>query len=186
MTTNKGAAAHRSPFGALLREFRLAAGLSQEALAERALVSVHGVSSLERGISRVPQRETLARLIAALSLNAEQQREIEKSIERPSRPRSISRRRTARKSIDIFADGGLRRLRDVAKLQVGRGRHRSGVLRPVRARRGRGFRIRSSSGRSFRYTVTAPCTWKRWKKRIVDPMASAHPATTCMTVCDLR
>jgi transcriptional regulator with XRE-family HTH domain len=36
-------------FGKLLRSYRLAAGLSQEALAERVRMSTHGISALERG-----------------------------------------------------------------------------------------------------------------------------------------
>ena len=37
-------------FGAVLRRHRLTAGLSQEALAERAGLSVRGLSDLERGV----------------------------------------------------------------------------------------------------------------------------------------
>jgi predicted ATPase/transcriptional regulator with XRE-family HTH domain len=55
-------------FGEVLRRYRLAAGLSQEALAERAGVSPRGVSDLERGLSRAPRPETLARLTEALRL----------------------------------------------------------------------------------------------------------------------
>jgi DNA-binding XRE family transcriptional regulator len=39
-----------SSFGELLRGHRLAAGLTQQALAERAGVSVEAVSTLERGL----------------------------------------------------------------------------------------------------------------------------------------
>ncbi|GAC1494610.1 MAG: hypothetical protein NVS1B2_11580 [Vulcanimicrobiaceae bacterium] len=59
----------RAPFGTLLRRFRLDSGLSQESLAERAMMSVDGIGALERGIRRVPQRQTLALLIAALNLS---------------------------------------------------------------------------------------------------------------------
>jgi DNA-binding XRE family transcriptional regulator len=41
-------------FGRLLRRFRLAAGLSQEALAERARMSIEGISALERGFAAPP------------------------------------------------------------------------------------------------------------------------------------
>lgn len=58
-----------SSFGALLRRHRLAAGLSQEALAERARLSPHGISALERGYRRVPQRQTMALLADALRLS---------------------------------------------------------------------------------------------------------------------
>jgi predicted ATPase/ribosome-binding protein aMBF1 (putative translation factor) len=68
-----------SHFGLLLRRLRLAAGLSQETLAERARMSVNGVGALERGYRRSPQRETLALLAGALALNAEQRREFEEA-----------------------------------------------------------------------------------------------------------
>ncbi|MBV8529961.1 MAG: helix-turn-helix domain-containing protein [Candidatus Eremiobacteraeota bacterium] len=62
-------------FGALLRRYRVAAGLSQEGLAERARLSASGVGALERGDRRTPQRETLALLSDALTLSPEQRRE---------------------------------------------------------------------------------------------------------------
>jgi predicted ATPase/DNA-binding XRE family transcriptional regulator len=74
-------------FGTLLRQYRLAAGLSQEVLAELALISADGISALERGVNRAPQRQTLERLIRALDLNPEQRRAIETASKRPSRPR---------------------------------------------------------------------------------------------------
>src|SRR5947209_3362519 len=55
-------------FGALLKRYRLAAGLTQEALAERAGISTRAVSDLERGLYQAPQRDTVARLSAALEL----------------------------------------------------------------------------------------------------------------------
>jgi len=39
-------------FGDLLRQHRLEAGLTQEALAERAGLSVHGIQKLERDVTR--------------------------------------------------------------------------------------------------------------------------------------
>ena len=70
----QGGASDSIGFGALLRQYRLAAGLSQDALAERAGMSSDGISALERGHRRTPQRETLALLAAALALNNEQRR----------------------------------------------------------------------------------------------------------------
>lgn len=61
-----------SGFGALLRHHRLAAGLSQEALAERARMSPNGVGALERGYRRKPQRQTLALLADALGLDGDE------------------------------------------------------------------------------------------------------------------
>jgi DNA-binding XRE family transcriptional regulator len=40
-------------FGDLLKRYRVAAGLSQEALAERARMSAHSISSIERGARRL-------------------------------------------------------------------------------------------------------------------------------------
>ena len=60
-------AAERSDFGAALRSGRLAAGLSQKELAERAGLSARGIQDLERGARRFPRPETLRRLRAALS-----------------------------------------------------------------------------------------------------------------------
>ena len=74
-------------FGTLLRRYRLDAGLSQEALAERARLSLHGVSALERGYRRTPQRETLELLAGALALNAERRRAFEAAAVRVSLPR---------------------------------------------------------------------------------------------------
>lgn len=66
-----------SDFGTLLRHHRLAAGLSQEALAERARMSTNGISALERGYRRSPQRETIGLLAGALALSDEQRRAFE-------------------------------------------------------------------------------------------------------------
>ncbi len=59
-------------FGALLKRYRMAAGLTQEALAERASLSTRAVSDLERGLSRVPRYDTLDLLTTAMSLTASQ------------------------------------------------------------------------------------------------------------------
>ncbi|MBV9911112.1 MAG: helix-turn-helix transcriptional regulator, partial [Sinobacteraceae bacterium] len=55
-------------FGALLRQHRLGAGLTQEALAERAGLSEHGIQKLESGATH-PYRDTAERLIQALNLS---------------------------------------------------------------------------------------------------------------------
>ncbi|MDP9369103.1 MAG: helix-turn-helix domain-containing protein [Chloroflexota bacterium] len=57
-----------STFGNLLRRHRMAAGLSQEELAERAGVSARGISDLERGVRTGPRKDTLALLLDALGL----------------------------------------------------------------------------------------------------------------------
>ena len=55
-------------FGDFLRKQRVAAGLTQVELAERAGLSVRGISDLERGTRSVPRTNTLELLIAALQL----------------------------------------------------------------------------------------------------------------------
>jgi predicted ATPase/transcriptional regulator with XRE-family HTH domain len=57
-----------SSFGLALRRLRLAAGLSQEELAERAGLSARGVSDLERGLRASPRPETVRMLADALQL----------------------------------------------------------------------------------------------------------------------
>ncbi len=56
-------------FGALLRSFRLRAGLTQGVLAERAGISVEAVGALERGSHRAPYLSTLGLLADALELS---------------------------------------------------------------------------------------------------------------------
>jgi predicted ATPase/DNA-binding XRE family transcriptional regulator len=66
-------------FGELLRELRCAAGLSQEALAERARLSPGAISTLERSARRAPQQQTLALLAAALALGHEDRARLEQA-----------------------------------------------------------------------------------------------------------
>jgi transcriptional regulator with XRE-family HTH domain len=54
-------------FGSALRAYRLAAGLSQRELAERAGLSARGIQNLERGVRR-PYAETVRRLARGLGL----------------------------------------------------------------------------------------------------------------------
>lgn len=62
----------RTSFGAVLRRYRMAAGLSQEALAASAILSARTISDLERGIHRAPRASTIDLLATALSLAPEQ------------------------------------------------------------------------------------------------------------------
>src|SRR5215207_3134594 len=55
-------------FADLLRQLRSAAALSQEALAERAGLSVRGISDLERGLIQAPRLETVRMLADGLAL----------------------------------------------------------------------------------------------------------------------
>jgi tetratricopeptide (TPR) repeat protein/transcriptional regulator with XRE-family HTH domain len=58
----------RPSFGTLLRHYRSTAGLTQEALAERAGLSARNIRDLERGGGRRPRRDTVERLATALAL----------------------------------------------------------------------------------------------------------------------
>jgi transcriptional regulator with XRE-family HTH domain len=57
-------------FGTLLRRYRVAAGLSQEELAEWAGLSARTVGDLERGVSHAPRKDSVALLAQALALAA--------------------------------------------------------------------------------------------------------------------
>jgi predicted ATPase/transcriptional regulator with XRE-family HTH domain len=56
-----------APFGDACRDLRLAAGLTQEALAERAGISARSIRALEHGRS-MPYKDTVRRLVVALGL----------------------------------------------------------------------------------------------------------------------
>ncbi len=78
---------HDAPtFGPLLKRYRVRAGLSQEELAEAAGLSVRGISDLERGFRRSPQRETLRLLVEALGLTDREREELEAAVERRRGP----------------------------------------------------------------------------------------------------
>src|SRR6266851_7569133 len=62
----------QTQFGTLLKRYRTAAGLTQEALAARAQLSARAISDLERGINRVPHHDTLQLLLAALNVTTTQ------------------------------------------------------------------------------------------------------------------
>src|ERR1051326_3241773 len=59
----------QAPFGVLLRRYRTEAAVSQAELAERAGLSLRGVSDLERGLRRWPHEYTVRRLADALLLD---------------------------------------------------------------------------------------------------------------------
>jgi non-specific serine/threonine protein kinase len=72
-------------FAGLLRRWRLDAGLTQEALAERAGLGRRSVQDLERAVSR-PRRTTTERLAHALSLTPDQRRRFEAAARRAVGP----------------------------------------------------------------------------------------------------
>ena len=74
-----------SSFARLLRSYRLASGLTQEELAERARLSVRAISDLERGVKALPHRHTVELLAEALEIPVEV---LEHAIERRRGPRA--------------------------------------------------------------------------------------------------
>ncbi|WP_318215437.1 ATP-binding protein [Streptomyces sp. SCL15-6] len=78
-------------FGQQLRDLRGRAGLSQEALAHAAGVSVRALADMERGRTRGPQRRTVQALAEALGLDGDEAASLERSaaLGRP-RPRTAT------------------------------------------------------------------------------------------------
>ncbi len=65
------------PFGRLLRQLRIVANLTQEELADKAQLSPRAVSDLERGINKIPRKDTAKLLADALELTGEVRAEFE-------------------------------------------------------------------------------------------------------------
>ena len=75
-------------FGTLLKRHRLAAGLTQEALAERAGLSAKAVSDLERDPDRLPRLATVTLLADALGADQEARAELLAAARPPAAPRA--------------------------------------------------------------------------------------------------
>src|SRR5215217_3648870 len=72
-------------FAELLRQLRTAASLSQEDLAERAGLSLRGISDLERGLRRAPHLSTVRMVADALALGPDDR----KSLLSAARPETL-------------------------------------------------------------------------------------------------
>jgi predicted ATPase/DNA-binding XRE family transcriptional regulator len=79
------------PFGDLLRRHRLAAGLTQEELADQAGLSRRGISDLERTARSHPYRETVRVLADALGLTGGQRSAFFVAAKRPVRRSAVRR-----------------------------------------------------------------------------------------------
>src|SRR4051794_24964795 len=81
--------ANTGRYGPLLRRLRLAAGLTQATLAERAGLSERAIQELERGAAR-PRRDTTRRLVAVLACSSEDRTMLEAvtPAPRPRQPRA--------------------------------------------------------------------------------------------------
>mgnify|MGYP001282619079 CR=1 FL=1 len=75
-------------FGAQLKRYRLAANLSQEALAEAAGLSARAIRALERGERITPYRDTLDLLATALRLTSAQRAQLDAVVARRRGPRA--------------------------------------------------------------------------------------------------
>jgi predicted ATPase/DNA-binding CsgD family transcriptional regulator/DNA-binding XRE family transcriptional regulator len=78
-------------FGEVLRRYRGAAGLSQEELAQRAGLSAHGISDLERGARSRPYPATVHHLAEALALTTAQRAELQAAAGRAGAPGPVQR-----------------------------------------------------------------------------------------------
>ncbi len=86
MDADQSGSAERASFGALLKRYRVAAGLSQEALAERARLSARAISALERGLRQAPYRNTVGLLVQALGLSKQEATALEATVPRRRGP----------------------------------------------------------------------------------------------------
>jgi len=77
----------------------VAAGLSQEELAERSQLSRRTITDLERGITTAPYRDTVALLADALELTERDRAELEDAVDRSRRP-STARQEPAPSHLD--------------------------------------------------------------------------------------
>lgn len=103
-------------FGDLLREHRLAAGIGQETLAERARLSVETVSALERGARQRPYLETIANLAEALGLADEDRANLERAAKRRSF-RALASLEPPRNNLPLQLSSFVGRSRDVANVR---------------------------------------------------------------------
>jgi len=76
------ASAEPHPFAQLLKHHRVAAGLTQEALAERAGLSARSISDMERGLRSAPYQDTVHKLVGGLGLSAAERARFEAAARR--------------------------------------------------------------------------------------------------------
>jgi predicted ATPase/DNA-binding XRE family transcriptional regulator len=107
-------------FGQLLRQYRTAAGFSQEHLADLARLSVEAIGALERGTRRTPYRGTVALLAKALELNPEDRAKLEAAADgvraRPSRNSSEGQEAESKRRLPIQTTSLIGRQREVAEI----------------------------------------------------------------------
>lgn len=103
-----------SGFGDLLRQYRVASGLTQEELAERAGVSTRGISDLERGAHGLPRRDTLQLLQDALALGPSDRAALTAAAHRPVTTRARRERGDSDISLPVPLTSLIGREQDIA------------------------------------------------------------------------
>jgi len=105
-------------FGDLLRHYRVAAGLTQEALAERARMSLAAIGKLERGARQRPYLATVALLADALSLSSDDRLELERAAKRGAHAAGTPAQNVATAiNLPIHFSSFVGRERDLAKVR---------------------------------------------------------------------
>lgn len=105
-------------FGSLLREYRVAAGLTQETLAERAGMSRGAIAKLEGGTRQQPHRATIDLLAEALSLSPEDRARLERAAHR-SKPAALGtapQEATPATDLPVYFSTFINRENDIAKI----------------------------------------------------------------------
>jgi predicted ATPase/DNA-binding NarL/FixJ family response regulator/transcriptional regulator with XRE-family HTH domain len=104
-------------FGERLRTFRVASGVTQQALASAAGLSARGISDLERGARRAPHAETVRRLADGLQLTGVDRAELLAASRRARSPTTATRTRTRRDNLPTQLTSFVGRHREVAAVQ---------------------------------------------------------------------
>jgi predicted ATPase/transcriptional regulator with XRE-family HTH domain len=86
-------------FPRLLRRYRETAQFSQRDLARRALISARAISDLERGVNRVPRRQTVILLADALQLTGLDRRDFETAAQAATPTQELPDRRAGSGSV---------------------------------------------------------------------------------------
>lgn len=89
-------------FGHLLRQFRIAASLTQEALAQRCNLSPDTIAALERGHRRAPRLSTVRAIADALELSVNETAELARSASQGTVARSGPEKDTSRRDDSAF------------------------------------------------------------------------------------
>ncbi len=109
--------ANATSFAELLVRHRLAAGLSQEALADRAQMSANAIGALERGKRRAPYRRTIALLAEALNLSAVDRAELEMASDRARGRQSATKKQAPADNLPVKLSSFINRNSEVAEIK---------------------------------------------------------------------